>query len=334
MYNNIFDLRRLCVDHTLPAAEVFDSRPRGEAKMARELSDSKSTTSGEGSPFPLIAAMEAIDSFNGIKRGDLNYYQQKALRVLDAWEADNSGPHITDMNVNQEEVRLLILSFSRLFLGSRLERSNIDFAFEEIESWASAIVSGQQAHYRNRTNEIRVHPADWSHLKGVKNHKIALMGTLFHECIHAYLAEYCCKSHDKNNVCTDGEGCPLWVSESQHSFAWICLAAGVEIALDKLLDLGADLAVFRSLIMEYKETGVRFSASEWKRMFDLHGWDGVDYLVKKLWEEEFVQLGKYLTQDEHVVDVFVEEYEKDRTRSRKKREAHDATKQKGKTRQT
>lgn len=306
-----FTLEQLCEQHILPAFEKLKSIPPGAPRFSQDTTNTQTSKQRIVSEQPLVVALEALKSFNGKNREDLDDDQRAALYDIDDWNDDSVRPNITDVETNKKKVVSLIRSFSRVFLLGRLERSHIDFRWEDM--FASDKWFGWQAHPHAKWQAIRIDPGDWKERKGVLHHKTGLYGTLFHESTHAYFAEVCCGGHDDGNSCKDRDDRFLWHFESQHPVPWLLLAAGIDIALENLCGMGVDLVVLRSLVKEYKVVAApRLSAAEWKQFFELFCWTGVDHLVRKLRKMDFVRLGEYLVEEEDVMNVFVEEYEKKR----------------------
>jgi hypothetical protein len=289
----VIDLRQLCDDHLCHAYEKIRTTSMKEETVVAKLSD-----------YPLEVALNSIKHFNKIKRGDLTPKQQAALQVLDSWNADNSGHNIADTGSDevQRAVPGLITALSDLFFFPPLDCSKIEFKFQKITQ-PGDILLGDHHHAEDydrgvRFSRIRIHPDDWSVVKRVRDHKTALSGTLFHECIHAFLTGACCTGHNSKGQCLR-DGKPLWESGSEHSAEFIFLAAAMEIALDKLCDMGTDLAVFGSFLREYQETGLELSSKEWTKFFELFSWTGVSFLVSKLTMDQFYKLSEFLIREGH-----------------------------------
>lgn len=74
--------------------------------------------------------------------------------------------------------------------------------------------------------------------------------------------------------------------------------------------LDVNLLCFRSCILEFQKGATRFFAPEWKRFFDLCGWENACTLFGRLNSAQANALEKILMGDVEVVQLWAEEGEK------------------------
>lgn len=213
------------------------------------------------------------------------------------------------------EVANFIQSYSRVFFLADLRPDMLDVKF--VDTFEADAYFGYAVHENNGIQQICLDiGSEHYKRKNVKDHKTALLGTLFHECVHAYFAAFCCDNPVHLSLKDeDFSRCKLGDNKydqgAGHFTAWFHLAAGVQLALDDWLDSGFDLAVFRSVSREYRaEHGAKHVAEEWKRLFVMFGWKGVDRLVSKLSEEDLKNFGPAFAKHGGLVRVLMEEYRK------------------------
>jgi hypothetical protein len=269
--------------------------------------------------MPLDLAIGSLASFNGIRRGNLRKEQRDALKKMAAWFKKHDAHEIPKLPIS--DVQEFILNFSQVFFLADLTPEMIDIEYVAFGPEETLNKYGHQKHIDGRS-EIRIDERDWSEEKMVEDHKTALLGTTLHECIHAYFCAFCCNNphhehapYGLTSECkTDGVA---WHIGHGHFAAWFHLAAGVDIALEKLLEWKTDLAVFRAVLNEYSSPcGVRFHPAEWRRFFENFSWKDIDRLVGKLYECEFKQLGEILREYDDVANVIIVEYRKEVARLR------------------
>lgn len=278
---------------------------------------------------PLNLSVHSIATFNNKEKTDLDQNQQNAVKAMAAWIAPHNGKEMAKLPAHH--VKEFILNFSRVFFLADLVPEMIDFQFMEFAADKNGYISkyGHQGHHSG-IQEIRVDPRNWAEEKGVQNHKTALIGTLLHECFHAYFCVFCCDVPGHQSIKYSGPArcsrkTEYWDEGHGHFAAWFHLAGAVDIALEKLLGLGTDLCVFRSILLEYSnDDGARVPAEEWKRAFAMFEWQGVDFLLRKLKPVELAHIGVQLSKHPKVVKVFATEYRKKQEEKRKKAEEADA----------
>lgn len=71
-----------------------------------------------------------------------------------------------------------------------------------------------------------------------------------------------------------------------------------------------NLLVFHSLRLEVEARGVPIFATEWKRFFVVHGWEGACSLFNRLGSEEIQELFSRFVEDSPVSQVFADEGER------------------------
>lgn len=267
-------------------------------------------------------AIHTVKSFNGLDFQALTSGQRTAHAYLkENWikseYISKAGQYRNLFKVREEGgVKDLIVTFSQLFFLRDLDKNSIRLTYDDLGSEKASY--GHCAHVDEGT-QLFLLLEDSSEVKNVTNMHVALLGTLFHETTHAYLDTFCCDlvstggKHETDHC--KHKGHMLWLPGSGHTFAWFFLAAGINIALERLFKLGADLAVFRSLLREIAENGPAYGKSEWKLLFETYGWEGVDFLVSNLQDSELKRLGEYIASPETTIKpdvskVFIAEYRK------------------------
>lgn len=303
-------LRRLCA-HLEDAAVYYpEPSPAGPTLVIPPPPAARKTYySPKENPNDL--AVQTVAAFNRKTKNELNLHQQEGLAVIELWSKAYTGVEMTRKST--KEIKFLILSFSRVFLLGDLDAKRIAFRFLRYDLQTGGPLYGVMHHGRNNSGicAISLDRRDHSDTKNVDTHLTALLSTLFHESVHAYFSAFCCDLTDhEGKMCSLGND--KWADGSGHFFAWFHLAAGVEIAVNEMLQMGTDLAVFRSLILEYNSPkGQKLTVQQWRHFFDQFGWENIDRMVRKLGINEWKSLVDLLSWDQAAVCVFLEELKKE-----------------------
>ncbi|KAK4953104.1 hypothetical protein LTR10_008810 [Elasticomyces elasticus] len=198
-------------------------------------------------------ANRAIESFRN------PIWSEKQCRALDAfflWQRNWQGP-----SAGEQPVRELLEILRNIFFKGELR--TVTF------SWNNNYVRDKGLYGRTEANEhqpytanITLDPNDWSREKGVGTHHEALLSTLLHECVHAYLRLY---------SCWDCPSCSTARGPKGHGRAWSCLAANVEAVARGLLRLDVRLGAFG-----YAHENV-LTARDWEQYYQNTFYGSIDY---------------------------------------------------------
>lgn len=195
---------------------------------------------------PLTLAQTAVRSFAD---ASLTQHQKQALQMLkasiDKW---NSECISSEIGVPRPfYMRTLIRYFSEIFFLRGL--NNVEFNWANMGKYSpdnANFCYGTAGYREGHLTEITMstqYEGDLNHVEWQAH----LIGTLLHECVHAFLTTYCCSSHVRN--CED-EACRAraWqhTGLTSHGDSWLKLAWNVQAQARKHLRIEVDLNILRS----------------------------------------------------------------------------------------
>ena len=154
--------------------------------------------------------------------------QRRALTALETWIADwqQTSPSL-------QSVLELIKIFSAIFFLNKLE--GVTIAWRR-GLWRDKSCFGltRQEMFDPRVY-IELEPRDYHQQTRDKDHCGAVVGTLLHECIHAFLMLYSCEGYCGRQVCREHND--LVLGKSGHGHVWRDLAVAVQSITEQRLGI-------------------------------------------------------------------------------------------------
>ncbi|CZT22134.1 uncharacterized protein RCC_08003 [Ramularia collo-cygni] len=175
-------LKRLCEEFLLPEEERYINLPPTDSYPDVELEDPelKRGVQPAGKVDPLQLAIHNINTFK--KNQPLTKPQDEALKKMKTWIEKYTAAEMTKLS--SSAMSRFVLTFSKVFFLKDMPTKKMVVKFEKLNR-KGKILYGDSKHLGKDKHRIRLDPRDHSRAKGVADHKIALLGTLFHECNHA-----------------------------------------------------------------------------------------------------------------------------------------------------
>ncbi|KAI5361930.1 hypothetical protein Slin15195_G055800 [Septoria linicola] len=160
----------------------------------------------------------------------------------------------SDLDRDAPQLQVSFQLINTLFFKGKLDHVDLN--------WETKLIRGSEACYgyveRLRHGKIKmgIDPADWFEA-GRASPTTTILGTLIHECIHAFLMLYSCCQH--NEPCKKDKHCNKALARTigltGHGEAWIWLAAHMESILKHQTGLDIDLHIHEAMKHEYEESG-------------------------------------------------------------------------------
>ena len=160
---------------------------------------------------------------------------------------------------------------------------------------------------------ISMDPGDHHRSVRVRDHRSALLGTLLHECCHAFLRLYACRGYCGDIDCQVAKYSSI--GDGGHAGAWLYLASHVEIAARNHLKWAdVRLGVFSSLILESDASTYAPTRKDWEDLLEsLSDDDDRWHLLWFVTEAEWAGLEKMYRRDEALVVNLKQEWKRLRT---------------------
>ncbi|KAK3643591.1 hypothetical protein LTR56_010101 [Elasticomyces elasticus] len=177
--------------------------------------------------------------------------QIQALAAFFVWAGEWQGPED-----GEAPMQALAVILSEIFFLGQLNEVRVQY--REIPRNPGGKI-GLGFSRRSRSVKHLVHiiidPQDSSKIQGVRSNREAILGTMIHECAHAFIMLYGC--------CRKCLGCKVANGAAGHGRAWFNLTANIEVVTRGLVQLEVNLGVFEHE-PEYVPT-----ADEWERYYDM-----------------------------------------------------------------
>ncbi|KAK3113642.1 hypothetical protein LTR53_008882, partial [Teratosphaeriaceae sp. CCFEE 6253] len=159
-----------------------------------------------------------------------------ALLAFHSWWASWPGPQ-----AGESHMQALLSILSTIFFLDELREVRF--------SWRADLLRDHGAYGRTSLDptrpglvHIKLDPTDWSGRMSGAPYKIGLLGTMLHECAHAFLMLY---ADQRCSACTEDQG------QCGHGPAWVMLAANMEAFARGTFGLDVRLGAFTMLPRYY-----------------------------------------------------------------------------------
>ncbi|KAI7241701.1 hypothetical protein KC330_g480 [Hortaea werneckii] len=194
--------------------------------------------------------------------------QHRALRGWRRWINDWAGP-----SAGSKPMRRAIGILGKIFFLGRLRRCT--FAWNQ-ELYGSGIMGFTDPGLTSA--HIEMNPEDLHDTDGTKDAVTSHIGTLLHECVHAFIEDYTCGDRCRRLSCAEGHD--FHIGKTGHALAWTLLAARVQRTARIVLGLEVKLGVCDGISCECESHQFMLQHSHWCR---LNGIDATELKKMLVW---------------------------------------------------
>ena len=177
--------------------------------------------------------------------------QHRALREWRRWVKDWAGP-----SAGTKPMRRAIGILGKIFFLGRLRRCT--FAWNQ-ELYGGRIVGFTVPGLTSA--HIEMNPEDLHEMDGTADAVTSYIGTLLHECVHAFIEVYTCGDRCRRLSCIEAHD--FHVGKTGHALAWTLLAARVQRTARIVLGLEVKLGVCDGISREYESQQFMIQHYHW-----------------------------------------------------------------------
>ncbi|KAK4540062.1 hypothetical protein LTR36_009803 [Oleoguttula mirabilis] len=186
--------------------------------------------------------------------------QHKAVHALRRWLDIWKGP-----DAGEKPMRQVIGLISKIFFLGKLKRCK--FRWDEGLVHPSPAV-GITDLLAKGVVSIRMDPSDYHEADETDDVVTSHIGTLLHECAHAFIKLYTCGLLCDHAVCKQSHA--KIEGHTGHAQAWLLLACRLERTARIVLGLDVRLGICQSLRLEFLDTRYVPSSEVWWQMTDVY----------------------------------------------------------------
>ncbi|RMY57664.1 hypothetical protein D0865_03003 [Hortaea werneckii] len=194
--------------------------------------------------------------------------QHRALREWRRWIKDWAGP-----SAGNKPMRRAIGILGKIFFLGRLRRC--------IFAWTQELYGGRVMGFTVpglTPAHIEMNPDDRHETDGTKDALTSHIGTLLHECVHAFIEVYTCGDRCRRLSCVEAQD--FHIGKTGHALAWTLLTARVQRTAKIGLGLEVKLGVCDGISCEYESQQFMIQHPHWCR---LNGIDATELKEMLVW---------------------------------------------------